>query len=285
MIFMKRLFYLLLSLATASPALAQTSRTATDTVVFNRRRAVQLEGGSNFRDLGGYPAAGGRHVRWGRLYRSADISRLTDADLLALQSRHVALVCDLRGPQEYAQAPDRLPPGTRRLELPAGSEKIDPRLLSGGSKSINRDSLMRAVYTNTSFFKEKYKPLFDELLALPAGQALLFHCTAGKDRTGIGAALVLLALGVDRATILRDYAATDVYWQVGREQTLQRMAQAGQSTEAVAAVRPLLAANPAYLAGTFAAIDQQYGSVANYLATAMDLTPQKLTLLQAKYLQ
>jgi len=275
---MKKLLFLLLL---ATPALAQT---ATDTVVFNPKRAVQLQGTSNFRDLGGYPAAGGRHVKWGHIYRSADISKLTDSDLQTLQSRHVALVCDLRGPQEVAQAPDRLPTGARRIELPAGSEKIDPRLLSGGAKTINRDSLMRSVYTNISFFPAKYKPMFDELLALDNSQALLFHCTAGKDRTGIGAALVLSALGVDRQTILKDYAATDVYWQAGREQSLQRMAQAGLSAEAVNAYRPLMAANPAYLAGTFATIDKQYGSVDKYLAKEMDLTPKKLAALRAKYL-
>lgn len=268
---------LLLLLCLTSAAYAQ----APDTLVFNTRRAVKLQGGSNFRDLGGYPAAGGKHVKWGHLYRSADISHLTDADLLTLQSRHVALVCDLRGPQEYAQAPDRLPADTRRLELPAGSEKIDPRLLSGG-QSVNRDSLMRATYTDLSFFQAKYKPMFDELLALDNSQALLFHCTAGKDRTGIGAALVLSALGVDRATILKDYAATDVYWQESREQVLQRLAQAGMPAETV---RPMLAANPAYLAGTFAAIDQQYGSVDKYLTSVMDLTPKKLLTLRAKYLQ
>lgn len=272
---------LLLFLGLATPALAQTP----DTVVFNPRRAVTLQGTSNFRDLGGYPAAGGKHVKWGHIYRSADISKLTDSDLKALQSRHVALVCDLRGPQEYAQAPDRLPPGARRLELPAGSEKIDPRLLSGGAKTLNRDSLMRAVYTTISFFPAKYKPMFDELLALPGDEALLFHCTAGKDRTGIGAALVLSALGVDRRTILKDYAATDTYWRAGREQSLQRMAQAGMSAEAVNAVRPMMAANPVYLAGTFAAIDKQYGSVDKYLATEMGLTPKKLATLRTKYLQ
>jgi protein-tyrosine phosphatase len=271
---------LLLFLGLATPALAQTP----DTVVFNSRRVVTLQGTSNFRDLGGYPAAGGKHVKWGHIYRSADISKLTDSDLQALQSRHVALVCDLRGPQEYAQAPDRLPAGVRRRELPAGSEKIDPRLLSGGAKTLNRDSLMRAVYTTISFFPAKYKPMFDELLALPGDEALLFHCTAGKDRTGIGAALVLSALGVDRRTILKDYAATDTYWQAGREQSLQRMAQAGMSAEAVNAVRPMMAANPAYLAGTFAAIDKQYGSVDKYLATEMGLTPKKLAALRTKYL-
>ncbi len=143
---MKKLLFLLLL---ATPALAQTTP---DTLVFNPRRAVTLQGSSNFRDLGGYPAAGGKRVKWGHIYRSADISKLTDSDLQALQSRHVALVCDLRGPQEVAQAPDRMPPGARRVELPAGSEKIDPRALLSGGKNINRDSLMRAVYTNLRFF-------------------------------------------------------------------------------------------------------------------------------------
>lgn len=268
---MKTLFFFLL-LATAT--LAQTP----DTLVFNPRRAVTLQGTSNFRDLGGYPAASGKRVQWGRIYRSADISQLTDSDLLALQNRHVARVCDLRGPHEYAQAPDRLPAGAKRIELPAGSEKIDLRQLAAGRRPLNGDSLMRAAYTNLSFFPAKYRPMFDELLALDNGQALLFHCTAGKDRTGIGAALVLSALGVDRRTILQDYAATDTYWQPGRTAAVQHLVATGPRN-------PLLAANPAYLASTFAAIDQQYGSVNKYLTTEMGLTPKRLATLRAKYLR
>ncbi len=273
---MKHLLFLLSLVSTVT--LAQP----TDTLVFNPKRAVALEGGSNFRDLGGYPAAAGKTVKWGHIYRSADISKLTDADLQTLQNRNIAMVCDLRGPSEVQQSPDRLPVGVTRIELPAGSENLDTRkLFAQMQHSANRDSLMGATYTQIDHFKAKYKPMFDQLLVLDDSKALMFHCTAGKDRTGIGAALVLSALGVDRATILKDYAATDVYWQPAREKMLQQMKQSGISEDAL---KPMLAANPAYLRQTFAVIDRQYGSMDNYLKTVMELTPEKLATLRAKYL-
>lgn len=253
-----------------------------DTLVYNARRVVKLEGGSNFRDLGGYPTSSGKTVKWGRIYRSADISKLTDADLNTLADRHLATVCDLRGPDEVKNNPDRLPTGAKWVHLPAGSENI--RLGQMGqllNSPARRDSLMTSSYSNTIHFKAKYQPMFDELLALDGGKALLFHCTAGKDRTGIGAALVLSALGVSKELVLKDYAATNEYW-TGREQMMKTyLAQGMDSTR----VRGMMAADPAYLEKTFAAIDQQYGSMNAFLAKEMELTPEKLVALRAKYLQ
>lgn len=255
----------------------------TDTLVFNPKRLVALEGGNNFRDLGGYLTPDGHRVKWGHIYRSADIGKLTDNDLKAIQDRHVTVVCDLRGPSEYQQSPDHLPAGVTRIELPAGSENLDTRKLFAQMQNAqNLDSLMGATYTKIDHFKAKYKPMFDQLLTLDSSDALMFHCTAGKDRTGIGAALVLSALGVDKATILKDYAATDVYWQPAREKMLQQMKQAGVS-EAI--MKPMLAANPAYLEQTFAAINAKYGSMDTFLAQEMELTPDKLAQLRSMYVQ
>jgi len=269
------------ALAASLTTAAQTTPTS-DPVVYNPKRIVKLDGASNFRDLGGYPTRDGHHVKWGHIYRSADISKLTDKDLQTLQTLHLTTVCDLRGPQEYQSAPDRLPAGVNRIELPAGSENVNTAQLPAQlQKAANRDSVMAATYTKIDHFKAKYKPMFDQLLTMDTTQSLLFHCTAGKDRTGIGAALVLSALGVDQATILKDYAATDVYWQPGREQIVQRMKQGGLSEEAIKA---MLAANPAYLTATFKTINDQYGSMDTFLAQQMELTPDKLATLRAKYL-
>lgn len=254
-----------------------------DTLVYNPRRAVALSGASNFRDLGGYPAQNGKRVKWGQLYRSADISKLTDADLQVLADRHIATVCDLRGPDEIKTNPDRLPTGAVWVNMPAGSENTTATSAAlMGARAANRDSMMLAFYSRTDHLKAKYKPMFDQLLALNDGKALLFHCTAGKDRTGIGAALVLSALGVDRATILKDYAATNEYWKGNREQIIQAMTKQGIDEQNV---KSMLAANPAYLQKTFDAIDQQFGSMDNFLAQQMELTPDKLAQLRAKYLQ
>ncbi|GAB3220998.1 tyrosine-protein phosphatase [Spirosoma arcticum] len=272
---MKNILFLLLSPAIA---LAQAPD-QTDTLVYNAHRAVTLEGASNFRDLGGYPAAEGKTVKWGRIYRSADVSKLTDADMKTLEARHIATVCDLRGPDELKTSPDRLPTGVTYVNLPAGSETLRANT---NYAAMNRDSMMRVAYTRTDHLKAKYKPMFDQLLMLDGEKALMFHCTAGKDRTGMGAALVLSALGVDNATILKDYVATDVYWKQGRERVAQMMQQGGAGNAQMA---KMLAADPAYLTNFFTTIDQKYGSMTNFLTTEMELTPEKLTTLRTKYLQ
>lgn len=275
---MKTTFFLLTGLLLGRVVMAQTPA---DTLVYNAHRAVVLQGASNFRDLGGYRGAAGKTVKWGHIYRSADISKLTDADLQTLTARHIATVCDLRGPDEIKTSPDRLPAGATYVNLPAGSENTGSASMML-ARVANRDSMMRAFYSRTDHLKAKYKPMFDQLLALDNDKALLFHCTAGKDRTGVGAALVLSALGVDRATILKDYAATDEYWKGNREQIMQMMAKQGMDPKATQA---MLAANPAYLHATFDAIDRQYGSMDNFLAQEMELTPDRLALLRTRYLQ
>nr|MCU0448969.1 tyrosine-protein phosphatase [Bernardetiaceae bacterium] len=180
---------------------------------------------------------------------------------------------------------DRMPAGVKYLNLPAGSENVGnaSSYLAQVKTPAQADSLIRSGYTNTAHFKAKYRPMFDQLLALPSGKSLLFHCTAGKDRTGIGAALVLSALGVPVPYILADYQATDVFWQAEREKRMAQMAsQAGME---MSHLRPMMAANPGYLAQTLATIHQEHGSVANYLKTEMGLTEAKLAKLRAMYLE
>lgn len=274
---MQKLTFFLAVLA-SSTVFGQTD----DSLVYNTRRVVTLAGASNFRDLGGYPTQNGHQVKWGHLYRSADISKLTDADLQQLADRHITAVCDLRGPDEIKTNPDRLPVGAAWYNMPAGSETTQAATAALlGAGSVNHDSMMLAFYGRTDHLKTKYKPMFDQLRALDSDKALLFHCTAGKDRTGVGAALLLSALGVDRATILKDYAATNTYWQGNRTEVVQRMVKAGMDKESV---KHMLLANPAYLQRMFDAIDQQFGSMDSFLAQQMELTPKKLTALRNKYL-
>jgi protein-tyrosine phosphatase len=252
-----------------------------DTLVYPSRREVTLQGASNFRDLGGYPTHDGRRVKWGHIYRSADISKLTDEDLQTLATRNIATVCDLRGPDEVKNAPDRLPAGAKWVNLPAGSENIRlSQIATTMRNSANRDSMMKASYSRTEHLKAKYKPMFDELLRLGNRQALLFHCTAGKDRTGIGAALILAALGVDRVSVLADYQATDKYWQREREVFARKMIEQGMEESTV---QSMMKADPAYLEMTFKTIEQKYGSLDQFLRTEMELTPEKLATLRKKF--
>jgi len=246
-------------------------------------RRVPLRGAINFRDLGGYATGDGHHVKWHVLYRSADISKLTPADLDTLNARHIVYDVDLRGVQESAKAPDKLNPGTDYVLCPAGSDSLNAAMFQHlAGMQTGGDSMMLTWYTNTAYLTPRYKPFFGKLLIMPSGDALLFHCTAGKDRTGIAAALLLYALGVPYETIRQDYEATNYYRAPDNDKAMSSMASM-HIGEPVA--KAMMSANGLYLDATFAAIRAQYGSIDRYLAGQLGLDQQALVRLRAKYLE
>lgn len=252
-------------------------------IIDSTKREVKLEGAINFRDIGGYQTKDGNHVKWGKIYRSAALDKLTDHDLKTLQEKHLALIADFRGPFEVKAAPDKLPAGATRISLPAGSEQIgDSNYAKVMMKQMANDSSLIGFYSDTRSFKDRYKPMFDDLLSLNADSALLFHCTAGKDRTGIAAALVLYALGVDENTIMQDYLATNYYRTAENERAIAGMVKFYGLDEKMA--RNMMAAKEEYLNATFASINKQYGSIDKYLQKEMGLSKKKLKQLRALYL-
>ncbi len=246
-------------------------------------RKVNVQGALNFRDLGGYTTADGHHVKWHVLYRSADISKLTPADLDTLNTRHIVYDVDLRGVQESAKAPDKLNAGTDYILCPAGSDSLNAAMFKNlAGMTSGGDSMMMVWYANTAYLTARYKPFFGKLFVVPSGDALLFHCTAGKDRTGIAAALLLYALGVPYETIRQDYAATNYYRASDNDRAISSMT-AMHIGEPV--VRAMMSANPQYLDAAFDAIRRQYGSIDNYLQQQLGLDQQHLTLLRQKFLE
>src|SRR4051794_13264972 len=165
--------------------------------------SIELEGASNLRDLGGWPAADGRRVRPGRIYRSATLANLTEADMDRIGALGLRTVFDLRGLREAEARPSRLPAGAERVHVP-----IEPTVGASLRDLLQREqatgedvvALLRRAYLDyTARFLGVYRQLFALLLEAGRGP-LLFHCSAGKDRTGVGAALVLTALGASRQT-------------------------------------------------------------------------------------
>jgi protein-tyrosine phosphatase len=249
------------------------------------RREVKLQGAINFRDIGGYPTKDGGHVKWGRIYRSAALSNLTPGDLQKLQGLSLAFVVDFRGPYEVKAAPDRLPANVTRLSLPAGSETIgDTSYMRNMIQRMRMsDSVMYEFYSDVRPFQARYEPVFQELLTLNKDSALLFHCTAGKDRTGIATALILYALGVDEQTILDDYVATDYYRNIENKRAIAGMMKFYGLSEATA--MNMMAAREDYLKATFAAINAKYGTMDNYLEKEMGLDKEKLKKLRSLYVE
>lgn len=248
------------------------------------QRRVRLQGTVNMRDIGGYTTKDGKMVKWKKLYRSADISHLTEADLDTLQQRHITYVVDLRGVNESKSAPDRLDKNTDYILCPAGSDQnLNNWMNQLAALRTGGDSMMKVYYANTTFLADRYKPFFDKLFSLPDQDALLFHCTAGKDRTGIGAALLLYALGVPYQTIENDYLASNIYRKESNAALVEQLVKFKHINQQVA--EDVIAVKPGYLQATFDAIKGQFGSVDNFLRGFLGLDDAKLMVLKKKFVQ
>lgn len=253
-------------------------------IIDSAKRKVDLQGAVNFRDLGGYTTTDGHHVKWGKIYRSADMSKLTDKDLATLKSRNIGYDVDLRGTQESAKAPDRINPGTDYILCPAGSDQMTGNMMAKlKDPNVNGDSLMIEFYQNTTYLTDRYKPFFGKLLALPKDKSLVFHCTAGKDRTGVGAALLLYSLGVPYDTIVQDYEATNYYRSAENNRSTIAMTRMMGMSDKVA--KSMMGVKKEYLDATFAAIKSQYGSVDNFLKNQIGLDDKEMKELKTKFLE
>lgn len=242
------------------------------------RRMLGLQGASNFRDLGGYPGRDGRPLRWRRLFRSDHLAELTSADRDMLRALGVTRAFDFRGTQERAAQPYELP-GLAQHSLaiePTVAQNMAALAMAGLPLSAARmatlmEKLYRRLVTDEA---DRFAQWFGHLLDDDA--PLVFHCTAGKDRTGVAAALLLLALGVPREVVEQDYLLTNKVYR--------RPASAGSPLpDDVLAV--LWSVQPRFLDAALASIEQEHGGVENYPARRMRLSPAARERLAAMYLE
>lgn len=246
-------------------------------------RRLPFTGAVNFRDLGGLAATDGRRVAPGRLYRSDSLSALTDADVEALGRLGLSTICDLRQDHECVTFPNRLPAGeagprTRRLGFsPRGSTQMWEAINRGDLDEPGTVEEMRQHYRRLALdHLREYSDLLHILLepgALPA----LIHCASGKDRTGFGIAVVLLAVGVPRATIVEDYVISDRY-----RRDLSHLAKPGAPQASVNAVAQAI---PAYLDASFEMIDAQPGGEDGYFTNSLGLSGGARERLKSRLLE
>jgi protein-tyrosine phosphatase len=243
-------------------------------------RVIPLKGGVNFRDLGGYRTGAGRRVRTGRLYRSGTLSALTLEDRAFLEGLGLKTVCDLRTNSERTSEPNRWVAETavaywsRDYDLSFGELR---RIMGEGPLDAQQArAAMQAAYAHLPY---EQAPAYRELFhRLAAGETpMIFHCSAGKDRAGTAAALILSALGVPRETVVADYLLSD---QLARARHEARE-RAGGGANPVArhapeVIRAIFAADASYLASAFDALEARHGSVEGYLADELSVTAPML---------
>lgn len=244
------------------------------------QRLVHVQGTVNFRDVGGYKTRDGKTVAWGKVYRSADVSRLTEQDLDTLRQRHIHTVFDFRGKAEAGAAPDHLLPGTRYQLCPAGSDSLPtPAQMANYLKD---GGFLEKFYGDPTPFGARYKPLFQELLTLPASEAVMYHCTGGRDRTGMATALFLYALQVPQETIEADFTASNVYLAPMNARMFKGMQQlTGMNEEQI---KNAMALKPAHLQIMFNGIRKKYGTVEQFMEKELGIGEKELKVLREKYL-
>lgn len=238
-------------------------------------RFVRLNGTLNTRDLGGLPVAGHGLTRSGVFYRSDIPMALNGADLERLRSLGLTTVIDLRQPQELERDPNSL----------AGTNGIDYQNVEIWGHIDAADDRPTDPYDITAFYLRALDhagPAFVRVLSLLAAApgAALFHCTAGKDRTGLVAALLLESVGVDRATIVDDFALTHDRIGPLRERLLNDAEQNGVKREDF--VR-LLGATPELIGPALDHLDERFGGAVAYLK-ANGLAAEALETLRRKLL-
>ena len=236
-------------------------------------RIVSLEGVDNFRDFGGYATAAGRGIRPGRLYRSAHHGQATDADLAAIAALDIAVVVDLRRGEERQRTPSRRHDGfAARLIENDGNEAVsDPFVefikTSDASEQAFRDYML-GYYRNAPF-DHRHLDLFSRYFrALGEAEGpVLIHCTAGKDRTGLLAALTHHVAGVHGDDVLADYLLTNTVASFDRRlpAVAQMIVDLSGRTPTDAAVRTAVSVYAAYLEAAFAEIEAAHGGLDAYL--------------------
>lgn len=248
-------------------------------------RVIPVGGLQNYRDLGGYLTRDGKHVvKYKHIYRADNVSGATpEGQKLLKEKLHLKYIIDFRCPAEKARTPPRLCGEFLYFPIPIDACAVREELtkfaeLDGETAA---QLIRRVAKTFLVDFKEEYKHFFHLLLTEVKGQPAVFHCTAGKDRTGVAAALLLTALDVPPATVMDDFLFTN-HCCVSPDCATMKV---GDCTITQEAVNVLFRAQPYFLELAFSEVRKTYGSVSTYMETELGLDKKNLQQLRSYYVR
>ncbi len=255
-------------------------------------RKLPFENMHNFRELGGYRNRDGRTLRWGRIYRSDKISGLNEMDKRYLERLQLARVVDFRSDEERHDSPHSLADGSTThieiLPITVEAAEVDKMVASLKCETTTCEDMARYLI-NANFemierFTHVYRKWMHDLL-VEENYPQVFHCTAGKDRTGLAAALLLSALDVPREVIIEDYLATNHFTAERINDVTHAIHNSSMFQVNEDVIRVLFSVRPQFIQAAFDAIDQAYGNIETYIEIGLGLAESERQQLQQLLLE
>lgn len=244
----------------------------------------------NFRDLGGYTSLNGKKVRANMLFRSGDLSELTTEEVEYVRTLGISFICDLRSQEEQQMKPNPVIEGVENLSNPAMGGFVAVQnwteiIRMIAEKGIENDPLleMYTQFVTNPQSQLAYRKLIRSILESD-GRPVLWHCTAGKDRTGFAAMIVLLLLEVPIETIVEDYMKTALYRLEANEKLMAQLDHVELGEEQLAVMRSLLGIKSEYIMASIEEIQKAYGSIDNYFAEGLGITEEEREIIKGFYL-
>jgi protein-tyrosine phosphatase len=263
-------------------------------------RHIELDGQPNFRDLGGYKTVDGKTVKWGQVYRSGRLPKLTDEDVMRMDSLHIKTVINfLTQTETDVKGKDRLPQGTNEIFLPIdteeGTEGLAKEILRAGETGdfsnipVEINPEIHRLLINKA--NEEYAHLLREV-SDSSNRPMVFHCSHGIHRTGTGAAILLSILGVPWETIREDYLLSNVYRKEEVEHRLEQLRKLAAKNQGITPEEVDMTNTNAFyvLEAEYidAALDEavkNYGSMDNYIKEGLGLSEEEIQRLKNELLE
>lgn len=255
-------------------------------------RIIPLKNFNNFRDLGGYETKDNRTVKWGLFYRSEDLSNLKDTDLVYFKSLGIKNILDYRAADECKLSPDVKLDSVNNINIPGmnlnGNNNLDmtvyiKEVISGSENAIDPVELLKEAYKSMPLDNPAYKELF-KLFRNPDNTAILQHCTAGKDRTGVGSALILLALNVDEDIVIKDYLKSNDSRKEFNEKIMKEYKDYIINEQIKEMAKSILGVNEDLIKSSLNSIKSKYDSYEDYFEKEYGITRKELENLRNIYL-
>ncbi|MCC2601058.1 tyrosine-protein phosphatase [Sphingopyxis yananensis] len=277
-----------LSAAEVAKPLVQAALVAQPATAGEAKSAL-LSNAANFRDAGGHRTENGQWVKTGILYRSDQLDRLSDDDLGRMLALNVGTIVDLRTQSERSHEPDRVPAGVTHMVLDVAKDaegSIGGDMRSAMAKIAAGEGAKMLIEANRDFVNvASARHSYAELIKKVAygDDALVYHCTAGKDRTGWASAVILSLLGVSRAEIVKDYMASNQYLAEKNKRTLA-MVKAANPTFVAQHLEDVMTVRPEFIEAAFHEVGVQFGSMENYAQNALGLDAATIQQLKNRLL-